>query len=260
MTQSSVSGSPQDPVVIEVTVAAPIQTVWNYLREPDLIRNWHGWLAEELDSEIDFIYRRHARETDIPYVLDIDRGSDDGPDGGWVEGGDRFELHESERGTTIRITRGPRGSGEMWDAWYDDITEGWTSFLGQLRFALEKHPDAARRTALLNVDGNGLRSVREALGLSAVAVGEFYVADSGSGLDLRGEGWFVAQHQLGVTVDSLGPGLVIAADKPDLNGVSKGAMVIVTTYGQDEQDFARTVRQWADWWRATYPGAQDPQT
>jgi len=247
--------SPEQPVVIEVTVGAPIETVWAYLREPDLIRNWHGWLADGLDSEIDYIYQQHARESDTAYVLETDRG----PEGPWVDGGDRFELHESDGGTTVRITRGARGPEEMWDAWYDDITEGWTSFLQQLRFAIEMHPEGTRRTVFLNADGGGLDSVRSALRLPGVAVGVSYSADV-NGLALRGQGWFLADHQTGVTVESLGPGLVVAADKPDGSGASKGAMVIVTTYGQDDAAFARTVGQWEDWWQAHYPGAVGAQT
>lgn len=256
MSERAANDSPVDPPIIEVTVGAPIETVWTYLREPDLIRSWHGWLTDGLDTEIDFIYRQHARESDSPYVLETDRSSE----GPWMEGGDRFELHESNGGTTVRITRGARGPGEeMWGAWYEDITEGWTSFLHQLRFAIERHPAGLRRTVFLNADGAGLISVREALGLSGLAVGDSYVTDS-DGLDLHGQGWFVAAHQTGVIVDSLGPGLVVAADKPDGHGVTKGAMAIVTTYGQNDTDFARTVGQWGDWWQVHYPGAEGPQT
>lgn len=249
-----------EPVVIEVTIGTPIERVWAYLREPDLIRRWHGWLVDGLDEEIDYIYRRHAREAESPYVLELNRSAE----GPWVDGGDRFELFDRSDGTegttTVRITRGSRGPDEMWDAWYDDITEGWTSFLNQLRFTLEHHPNAMRRTIFFTADGADLPSPRAALGISSVAPTESYVADAGGELDLRGRGWFVSEHQVGVSVDALGPGLVIAADKPDPVGAPKGAMVIVTTYGQDDADFAVTVRRWADWWMRRYPDAEGPHT
>lgn len=257
MTEKAAAGSTEAPVVIEVTVGAPIETVWTHLREPDLIRRWHGWLADELDGEIDHIFRQHARESGTPYVLEIDRGSESGA---WGDGGDRFELLEFQGGTRVRITRGARGSEEMWDAWYDDITEGWTSFLQQLRFTLEIQPGNMRRTVFLNVDGEGLASVRAVLGLTGVAPAASYNVDAGQGLDLRGSGWFVSEHQTGVTVDSFGPGLLVAADKPGDQGESKGAMVIVTTYGQDDHDFARTEQLWGDWWQGTYPGAEGLQS
>jgi len=260
MSERPSTGSEHEPVTIEVTVGAPIETVWSYLRDPELISRWHGWVADELEQEIDFIYRGHAHESATPYVLEMDRGSE-----GSVDGGDRFELfaadgtNGADGPTTVRITRGARGSDEIWDAWYDDITEGWTSFLNQLRFTLEVQPERLRRTVFLNVDGAGLPSVRQALGLSGVAFSAPYAA-AGGDLDLSGRGWFVSAHQVGVTVDTLGPGLVIAADKPDQTGASKGAMVIVSTYGQDEAAFARTVQQWGQWWKAQYPAGSGPQT
>ena len=254
MNEKAAPGSDPDPVVIEVTVGAPIETVWAHLRDPELIERWHGWLADGLDSEIAYIYHKHARESETPYVLELNRGSADA----WVDGGDRFELAEADGATVVRITRASRGGDEMWDAWYDDITEGWTSFLNQLRFAVEVHPDAMRRTVFLNADGAELPSVRAALGLSGVAVGQTYVAKSVGELDLRGQGWYVSEHQVGVTVDRYGPGLLIAADKPDQRGASKGAMAIVTTYGQDDPDFARTVQQWGDWWKTQSPDAEGP--
>lgn len=255
MSESPSTGSEPEPITIEVTVGAPIETVWSYLREPGLISQWHGWLEDGLEQEIDHIYRRDAHETTTPYVLQMDRGTE-----GSVDGGDRFELLESgtDGQTIVRITRGARGSDELWDTWYDDITEGWTSFLNQLRFTLEEAPEFPRRTIFLNADGAGLTSVRAALGLTNVAAGQAYTVGGADEPDLRGRGWFSSDHQVGVTVDSLGPGLVIAADKPDATGAYKGAMVIVSTYGQDEAAFADSVKEWGDWWRAHYPDANAP--
>ncbi|MBA3797923.1 MAG: hypothetical protein H0X18_02210 [Geodermatophilaceae bacterium] len=255
MSESPSTGSEPEPITIEVTVGAPIETVWSYLREPALISQWHGWIEDGLEQEVDFIYGQHAHETTTPYVLQMDRGTE-----GSVDGGDRFELLESgtDRQTSVRITRGARGSGELWDTWYDDITEGWTSFLHQLRFTLEEAPEFPRRTIFLNVDGTGLTSVRAALGLTSVAAEQAYTVGGADEPDLRGRGWFSSDHQVGVTAESLGPGLVIAADKPDATGDYKGAMVIVSTYGQDEAAFANSVKEWGNWWRALYPDATGP--
>ncbi len=255
MSESPSTGSAPEPITIEVTVGAPIETVWSYLREPALISQWHGWIEDGLEQEVDLIYRQHAHETTTPYVLQMDRGTD-----GSVDGGDRFELLESRTNgqTIVRITRGARGSDELWDTWYDDVTEGWTSFLHQLRFTLEEAPKFPRRTIFLNVDGAGLTSVRAALGLTNVAAGRAHTVGGADEPDLRGRGWFATDHQVGVTVESLGPGLVVAADKPDTTGAYKGAMVVVSTYGQDEAAFADSVREWGDWWRAHYPDSSAP--
>ena len=46
--------APKDPVV-EVTVAASPDLVWEALREPEQIRRWFGWEYEGLDGEIALI-------------------------------------------------------------------------------------------------------------------------------------------------------------------------------------------------------------
>ena len=112
-------------VVIEVTIAAPVATVWPHLRDSELIGRWHGWDDVTLADEIDFIYQQQMREGEQPYTLET-RG---GPAPGSFDLGDRFDLRESGAATIVRITRAPKGSGGEWDAMYDDITQGWISFL-----------------------------------------------------------------------------------------------------------------------------------
>ena len=43
-------------ITIEVTIGAPMATVWQSLRDPELIKRWHGWHADELDEEISLIF------------------------------------------------------------------------------------------------------------------------------------------------------------------------------------------------------------
>ncbi len=61
----------EEAVRIEVTIGAPIDVVWQALREPDQIRRWHGWHADGLAEEIKLIYETGAHETDRPYVLEV---------------------------------------------------------------------------------------------------------------------------------------------------------------------------------------------
>ena len=121
---------------IEVVIAAPAPEVWAALRDPQLIRRWHGWEDDGLDAEIEQIYGAAAtvEESGTRLVL---------------AGGDTVDLATVPGGTRLRLRRAPLGSNPEWDAYYDDITEGWTSFLQQLRFALERHPDSDRRTLQL---------------------------------------------------------------------------------------------------------------
>ncbi len=207
---------------LEVTVGAPIEVVWEAMRQPDQVRRWHGWHAEELDGEIDMIFVDLATEPE-PYVLSIGDG-------------DRFELRETADGTVVRLTRPTREDVPAeWRDWYEDINEGWTSFLHQLKFALERHPGEARRTVFLSGSGAPARPLTEGLEDRPVL--------------------FTAENQRGVVLDDKGPGLAVVGETPARPGKDAGAMVIVTTYGQDDAEFAREVDAWSAWWREAFPDA-----
>lgn len=107
------------------------------------------------------------------------------------------------------ITCAPYVPGDEWSAFYDDITEGWTSFLQQLRFMHELHPDAERRTIFLM--GRGEPGVLERL------LDSMPTAVDGV--------WYAAERQRGLLLPELGPGLLIAVAKdpaPD----DSGALVV----------------------------------
>ena len=99
-----------------------------------------------------------------------------------------------------------------WDAWYDDVDEGWLSFLQQLRFALAYQWGEQRAT--IHVQADQLDGPPAEL--AAVAdgdPGERYEA-SVAGEALAGEVWFRSSRQLGLTVDAWGPGLLLFAVAP----------------------------------------------
>lgn len=215
----------KEAVRIEVTVAAPIDVVWRALREPDQIKRWHGWHDVSLDDEIELIYGQGARQLEGPYRLEVQ------PD-------DLFELEPAGDGRTlVRLVRSEPDPASDWAAYFDEVTEGWTSFLQQLRFMLEQHPDEPRRTLFLTASRTEQQA--EALLASSPAAG--------------GEPWFAAEHQRGAVVDELGPGLLIVAVKPG----GDGAMAILTSYRQDDAAFARTAEAYTAWWRGHHPDAQD---
>lgn len=124
--------SEETPVIV-VTVAAPVEVVWDALRNKEKIRHWHGWEDPGLDAEIDLIYLTGFTEDEDAHTLN-------------VQGGDRFVVEPHEGGSKITLTRAAHGDNPEWDAYYDDITEGWTTFMHQLAFALDRHPGEERRT------------------------------------------------------------------------------------------------------------------
>jgi uncharacterized protein YndB with AHSA1/START domain len=216
---------------IEVTVAAPVDVVWNALRDREKIRHWHGWDYEGSEQEIDLIYYTEQTEDAQAHTLE-------------VQGGDRFELRPDGDGTRITLTRAAPGSDPEWDAYYDDITQGWITFLQQLKFLIERRPDAPRRTLFFAAEQAG--HIIDDLGLREVAgqpAGTPFAA-SLAGEDFKGEVWFTSEHQLGVTVDTWGQaGLLIVASKPDGK-----AMAVLSTYGLDDDRYESLNARWTAWW------------
>ncbi|SER70686.1 hypothetical protein SAMN05216188_11490 [Lentzea xinjiangensis] len=166
-------------VRIEITVAAPVDEVWQSFRDREKLRHWHGWDIPELDDEIDHIYFRDVEEDGTTLV---------------VQGHDTFALTPVPEGTRVVLTRAPKGTSPEWDEYYDDITEGWITFLHQLKFAHEFHPGEERRTL-------------------------FWPAEVDLGV--TGEPFFSSAHQRGVVIGEWGPGLLVTSAK----------MTVVTTYG-----------------------------
>jgi uncharacterized protein YndB with AHSA1/START domain len=233
---------------IEVTVAAPVDAVWKALRDHDTIRHWHGWDDPGLDAEIETIYFTNVEEDADRHTLT-------------AQGGDVFEVDETDHGTRVRLTRAPIGSNPEWDAYYDDITEGWITFVHQLKFALERQPGITRRTLFLSGRSPTSAPV-DVLGLTEVADRQPGTAYSATvaGQDLEGVVWFRSDYQLGLTVrgwshdDS--EGLLVIGHNPRAEGPTAGtAMVIISTYALPEVAFDGLERRWSAHWRDLYPPA-----
>jgi uncharacterized protein YndB with AHSA1/START domain len=196
---------------IVVTVAAPVEAVWDALRDKEKIRHWHGWEYDGLDAEIDLIFFTAYTEDAGAHVLEI-------------QGGDHFELEPVEGGTRITLTGAPHSDDPEWDAYYDDITEGWITFLHQLKFALERHPDEPRRT--LFYTGTSPAPIDEVGEPGTAYEIELY------GETLQGQVWFRSDHQLGLTVDGWGDGLLVVSHVGPSEKKPEGAsMAVLTFYG-----------------------------
>lgn len=219
---------------IEVTIAAPVDVVWDALRDKDKVRHWHGWDYDGLDGEIDLIFFTDTVEDASARTLR-------------THGGDEFRLEPHGDGTKVTLTRGPRGDNPDWDAYYEDITEGWITFLNQLRFAVERKPGAVRRT--LSFIGGNENAVHLIDALNLTDVTSFQMDLLGE--EVRGELWFRSDNQLGITVDTWGDGLLIVSSVDPSAAKPKGAaMAILSTYGLDDTHLADLDTRWRSWWNA----------
>lgn len=226
---------------ITVTVAAPAEAVWEALRDEEKIRHWHGWEFEGLDEEIHLIYFTAYTEDAEARTLD-------------VQGGDVIRVEATAGGSRVTLTRAPHGTDPEWDAYYDDVTEGWITFLNQLRFALERHPDEPRRTLFLA--GVGATSPVDGLGLGEVATrpaGSPYQAVLRD-QDVGGTVWFRSGNQVGLTVDQWGDGLLVLSYLARSDGRPAGAaMAVLSLYGGDSATYEAVSERWQGWWTEHYP-------
>jgi hypothetical protein len=242
--------TPKPPrVVVDVTIAAPIERVWQALRDPALLAQWFGWDYDKLADEIDGYFRAGGVEVEPGRRLDL--------------GGDVFELEAVGSGTRVRLVRAEPPASDTWDGVYDDVDEGWRTFVAQLAFWLEAQhgvdrATSQRRTIYLAghreaADGPSLAA---AAGLSAIAdvvVGQRYATTAATGETLAGVVRFRTEHQVGFSVDAWGPGLLVLAGRPGSpKSPHGGGFALLTTFGRSEQELARLTEAWAAAWRSAF--------
>lgn len=236
-----------DTTQLSVLINADAEQLWLMLREPAKLAQWHGWQMEGLDDEIQQIY--YGDVTESPDHLRLDLGM-----------GDAFVLTPRPDGTLLTLTRGV-ASGE-WAKYDSDITEGWTMFIQQLKFALERHPHTDRRT--IYVDGTSAvqTNLWDALGIDTGWLpdpGENYEVTLNTGATLTGKVWYRTGTQLGLTVADYaehGDGLLILARQAPVEGLREhpGAQIIATTYGLGATALDAIGSQWDTFMEAHYPG------
>ncbi|WP_426998122.1 SRPBCC domain-containing protein [Pseudarthrobacter sp. N5] len=234
---------------LSVVINSDAQHVWTMLREPAKVAQWHGWESAEQAAEIKEIYFNSTVVEGAGHTTLT------------VDGGDVFTLKPVPAGTEVSITRAALDHNSEWAAWDEDVTQGWLTFLHQLRFALERHPHGTRRTSHLSLPG-GSGSVIEKLGLADVpAPGEPYSLTLDTGEEISGKVWFRSNHQVGLTVHSYAEhseGLVIVADQPVIPAIRPdgGALVIVATYDLGAHSLETIRALWDDWRAENYPTSE----
>jgi uncharacterized protein YndB with AHSA1/START domain len=208
----------QTPFHVEVVVEAPRELVWRAITEPDRIARWFGWEYDGLESEIQYIFVDHAVQ-DPPRLLDLDDG----------EQRQTIELVEDGQRTIVRVVRA--GSLEGADRDYDDIREGWLTFLHQLRHYVERHPEEGRRTIYM----------------SGEALPERVLADLEA--EVSGPVWYENRFQRAIAAGGEGDLLLSVHSKVPLDSAEPGSVAVtITGYGLDDASLASMRRQWESWW------------
>jgi len=235
---------------LSVHINADAQQVWVMLREPSRIAQWHGWELDSLEDEINEIYFTNTTEgADHRKLV--------------TNGGDTFTLEPVGDGTQVTLERGRIEPGSEMADWDQDITEGWTSFLQQLRFALERHPNTPRQTTYFAHDAVPEGGVLASLGLEDVpSPGEDYEAELSTGENISGKVWFRTDSQLGLTVRTYaehGDGLLIVATQPKQERLRPdgGTQVLITTYGLGARRLGEIRGAWDSWRTRHFPSSEE---
>lgn len=253
--------SESERVLVEVTLPAPVDDVWRALRDPAEIRRWFGWeygdddptdagASTGLDAEIHSIFVDMAEAAQDERSLTWDQG-------------DRFTLEPDGQRTILRVTRAAPAGDASRDEVYDDISEGWITFVQHLRFALDRHRGEDRRTVYLDgraadVDGFPVEAALELTDVAALSPGSPYDTTAATGDRLTGQVWFRTAHQFGITVEQFGDGLLVIGDQPPATHPPHGGgWILISAYGMDDAAFDELHRRWARWWRERYRPAGD---
>jgi hypothetical protein len=239
--------APTDRVLVELLIAAPIDAVWRALRDPKEIARWFGWDTPTLGEEIDMIFITDVEASEATHTFAT------------AGLGDRYTLEAAgPEATIVRVIRSAPVTDKGWQNVYDDSIEGWRHFAEQLRFLLQRHPGADRRTLFFNgrIPGADVPPPAEALGLArlaTVAIGQRYAVKTAMGDTLEGEVWFRSPNMLGLTVDGFGDGLLVASTRTTTaKSPHGGGTLCITTYGFDDAKVAAMRDRWSEWWRGRY--------
>lgn len=213
-------------VTMSQSLPVPVDEVWRWLRDPELIARWHGWASDELADEIELIYGSEPQELKEGEGRTLVLGS-----------GDTFRLTPEGEGSLLTLTL-PPPRGEIADYW-PEVVEGWTAFLEQLRFALVHHPHEERRTIHLFAPDD--EDARE-LDLARVPT-------------QLGSAWYATELQTGHVLPQLGPGLVTVSRGTD----GRSTRVVVTTYGLSDEQVAEQAASWQSWLKESASHVNDPE-
>ncbi|GHA26833.1 hypothetical protein GCM10007989_23310 [Devosia pacifica] len=240
-------------LVAETVVEASLDQVWAAVREPTHLRNWFGWEAESLDAEIAHIFIETA-------TVDSDRHSVTFE--AYETIADSLELEPTEAGATmVRIVR-HNAPAIDWTSGFDELNEGWVSFLQQLRLLLDLHHDEDRQTLYRSgIVAEGESPPSRALGIDALhdkPPGAEFSITLPWGEPLSGTIWHRTAFQTGLWVPALGDGLLIVMDKPKSPRRQEGGGgLLMSCFGLEAETFADLAGRWSAWWTERYTVPSD---
>lgn len=187
-------------------------------------------------------------------------------DGGEGVGGLAFEwLVEARDGGTcvVRLVNSGFGEGQPWDDQYDDMVNGWRTFLLKLRLHMEHFAGRSAMPSLpmaawpLDPD-QAWHELTSALTIPETpALGDRLELNPGGGGHLAGRVVDVAPRRVALLLDEPAPGTAIVAAEGD--GTPSNVSVWAYLYGRDRDRLAADLTSaWQGWLDTRTPGAARP--
>ena len=241
------------PLEVEVEVDAPPDVVWRALTDAEELRRWFPLDARVTPGEGGRVWISWGpgMEGEAPiHAWDPPRRF------GWTEGQEgqpvriAVDFHLEGRGgrTVVRLVQSGFGASADWDEYYDAVEGGWTYFLFNLRWYLERHRGTprdlvwVRRPTTLPVPeawervlgGGGLGILRDG---NAPAAGERYRLALPGEAPLGGEvAYLRAPRNFAGTLPGLDDALLFV--EMEAGGERWHCGVWLSTYGLDDERVA----------------------
>ena len=244
MTDDS-AARPVRTIAVETEVAGTPEEAWNALTDPAQISRWFP-LAAEVEPGVGgkvwlswgpgvegtapiHIWDRPAR-----FGWTENYGEDD--QGRPVEVAVDFHVETRDGATIVRLVQSGISASADWDEMYDALTDGWTYFLFNLSYYMDKHPGEERHMVWVRPE-----STRSRKAVWNRLVNGPLVSSSGAGPGGRFD-LHMAGGQVGQVV-SVRPGYHFAGVLPGMNDSilfieleGKHVGIWLSTYGGNEED------------------------
>lgn len=238
--------------IVSLEIPADPATVWAHLRDPALVRRWHGWEHAGLEDEIRALVTSAVETRDLEGDRAVRTLTWPNHDAVTVAG----SAHEPHT-TRLTVTRPSHDRySDDYDGVLDEHDERWLADAHQLRFALRVHPGQERRT--LSADGLDAGDRHDRLldraglhGVRGVPVGGHLQARRPDGTLLGGTVLYKTEHQLGLQLHGITESLLVIRERPAGSHPPHGTVdAVLSVYGIDDETFEQVMQRWSGWWQA----------
>jgi hypothetical protein len=231
--------------VVSLDISAPPATVWQHMRQPDLVHRWYRWDSPTLDDEVRaFVAATEGREGVTGHTLT------------W-HNHDVLTIGPAPgrpSATHLTVTRSSHDLAG-YDGVHDHADAVWIASAEQLRFAVTAQNTQPRRTlSIFGLDAGDLRDRlldRAGLhGIRGVPIGGNVQARRPDGTLLGGTLVRKTDDLIVLHLHGITEAMLVLFETPAASAPPHGTVgAVLSTYGLDDATFAQVQERWTGWWR-----------